>query len=317
MSYVRLPPTVSKIQATNRYQREYLQQCKQQLEKYQQWCPQLAEPLAELCQIIGALSHDIDIQDELIKQRIQLQAALIHPELSSAKARIPPNATSFTRIPENIWLPSLEENKTHDRIKHAPYLRRSNADTFVISNCHQHPSKTFHSTTQRSSASGTCNPTRTNKSSPNTVVGNVKSHIVPRREATHTTTPELHSRPPKAERLGQSHRINARQPWSAIPSHLKAFPSLLEQLIKLRNPVTTPTEWNNRFAPLFDEYYCDSDPTAVLENTVKMTPTQATEESVGVHMTDDENILDPPVRPPSLPEANSEPVVTMDMLRHL
>jgi len=95
MSYVRIPSTVSKIQAENRLQREFLQKCEQQFLKYQQWCPQLIGPLDELRRVMYALTRNIDIQDALIQQRIRIQASLIHPELGNATAYYPSNAETL------------------------------------------------------------------------------------------------------------------------------------------------------------------------------------------------------------------------------
>ena len=321
MSYVRLPPTVSKIQAANKYQREYLLQCKQQILKYQQWCPQLTETFADLCQIINVLSRDIDAQDALIKQRIQLQSALVSHELNKTNLCVPSNAAP-TRIPETIWLPSLEEYKTHKREQSAPFslapvTQRTNANNYVIPTSHQHPSKTsvLRQVPQTNETSCSIKP----NTFPNDKIltGN-NSHIALRRKTIHTKTPELHPRPRKAERFIPPIHNNDLKPWHAIPSHLKAFPSLLEQLIKLQNPVTTPIDWNNRFAPLFEEYYNERDPTELPEDTVMMTSTQATDDgSVMVPMTDEAIPPNPPARPSSLPEDTSEPIVTMDLLRHI
>ena len=188
MSYISIPATVSKIQAENRLQREFLLKCEQQ-----------------------------------------------HPELGNTTVYRPSNAETFTRLPTSIWLPSLSGNKTPLRSALAQRKTNASSDTkatrqslFTDSelSCHKTPSDIVTGEDQRSTTSTLCS-----------------------------------ARPQQAERLNKSRKSSLRLPtqWHLIPSHLRAYPSLFEQLIKLRNPLSTPVptsaEWKNRFAPLFTKYY--------------------------------------------------------------
>lgn len=112
MPYVCLPPTVSKVQAANRLQRNYLQQCQTTLVNYSQWCPQLANQIQLLQNVIRELLSSLEQQDVLIQQRIQLQIALESTGLVSTAGlvNIVPESPP---IPEYICLPSLEINKNY------------------------------------------------------------------------------------------------------------------------------------------------------------------------------------------------------------
>ena len=297
MSYVRIPSTVSKIQAENRLQREFLQKCEQQFLKYQQWCPQLIGPLDELRRVMYALTRNIDIQDALIQQRIRIQASLIHPELGNATAYYPSNAETFTRIPDNIWLPSLNENKTPMRLKYAQAQRQTTVYTTTDARLpHQSPS---------TGSKFLCHKT--------SLVASTRG------DRRNTTSNLCSTRPQKAERFSQSLKAGTclSTPWRLIPSHLRAYPSLFEQLINQRKPVPTPIEWQNRFAPLFTEYHdneFDTDSTIELPTMMYSQVVQGGTDHNP--MTDAENMAGPNF-PPSQPVEHDEPTVPMDMLRHM
>ena len=251
MSYIRLPPTVSKVQAANRVQRIYLQQWQTTLSNYEKWCPQLKDQIKILSNIIQELSSSIKKQDELIQQRIQLQAALESPGLVSVGLV---KITSDTqRIPDFICFPSLVENKTHQS-QPRPHNRKinevSSQSTPILNDPHGvlpvslqdfHP--LFH---QETSSLTSLNS--------NAIQG---TRVIDKNRAT-VSAAVLSVESPQniqaAERLNFESLLQDPRPWSRIPRHLQAFPSIFEQLTKSQEPSITSSEWSNRFAPLYREY---------------------------------------------------------------
>jgi hypothetical protein len=151
MVYVCVPPTVARACDENRAQRARLLQWQNELAKYPILCPQLSGPIAELQNILNVLRKQIALQEELIRQRIQLQAAITHPELVSTKLA-PQTSNKHLTDSTSLRIPSLDNkiNQAATRLQTRPHIRlrpRSLEQNIInIHNslvfCHQKATKT-------------------------------------------------------------------------------------------------------------------------------------------------------------------------------
>lgn len=294
MPYVSIPPTVSKVQAANRSQRIYLQQCQTTLTNYSKWCPHLADHFKLLQYVIRELISSLEQQDALIQQRIQLQATLNSTGLARS-AGLVSTIPNPLRIPDYICIPSLEVNKTDQRIPSAI----GSQDRFfpvpalqtIINNPVDNDSNCFARPRREGDGSSLRDPIHCDDK---ILVQEERSECTPTRSCSTVHDSSL---------------------WSRIPTHLRAFPSVFEQLTKSRSPTIPVTGWTNRFSPLFEEYYDEC-------NAI-MAGLSASQESHGTVLdpsppspSQDLNMIERQATPHEAPNSQEE-CVDLDALRQL
>lgn len=286
MAYVTIPPTVAKAYDVNIYQRERLRQWQHELDKYPKLCPQLQGPIAELQNLLKILQHHTNSQESLIQQRIQLQTALVYPDLLNRSHTIAANAPATHSFPQEILIPDIEYKTPPPKTR---LLIKSQARAFEDTKIVPSPIRP---------------PLKVN------IVNNA-IQVSPNNSFSQDTGTRLHAH---RNRKRPRTLLPKPQEWASIPPNLKCFPSVIEQLIKIQEPKLTPKEWRNRFAPLFIDY---SDVHLTMASGT-MQPDTAEAPDVSPHS--EAEMTDEPTNPPlppmmGPPEAASK--LTLDMLRDL
>ena len=297
MAYIIIPPTVAKARDENKLQKARLQQWECDLGKYLKLCPHLNGPIGQLRDLLKELREQILSQESLIQQRIQLQTALVYPELHRQQ-----NATDSVigDIPLSIAIPDID-NKTppfKTRLQIKPRTRDIKFSSNILDDYFDYAHYE-----QR-------NLLLTRPNSCTTKTNNSNKFYIPDSFENNTSTRlpacQVRKRPPPTSQDSIE--------WKPIPPKLQAYPSVLEQLTKLQHPVPTPKEWQNRFAPLFLSFF--DNPQHMESVDPQLTCTQASnansppEEAI----MEENNSTIPSLQQPSQATASK---ISLDMLRDL
>ena len=336
--YVCVPPTVVQACADNQIQRARLKKWQRELEQYTSLCPQLQEPIRNLRNLLEVLNRQISTQETLIQQRIQLQATLAHYDFTSRKEcesglsspallslQIPPLENKATRAPIRLHTRpttrlrprALEIN---EKALHPTLQQRKPSNSTLVLTSHsttqnRYGSKTYgtgrepcfslqDSTGLGSPLSSIPFPRLHDKNKPHQS-SNIASQVLDTCDARQRQRQQCLTR--IRQNLGRSNSQESEQ-WSPVPAHLKGFPSIFEQLIKLKTPRISSETWKNRFAPLYSEFREDID--SIMETVVDnnmITQRDSPPEDM------------PMESPDPSPTQNKDPTykVTMDVLRDL